>query len=193
MNTDEQPDNRDAQGRSGLVRRAWPVIVGVPVVAGIVLLLGWLVVPMLLLPAMYVMGLGPITVVLACAWSGLTWGAAATTWQRPSSIRMVLGGGAVGAVAFAFTDVLRGFLGDWTPVYGAIAAASLFSSVLEEPTVHRRAFVIAAILGGLVGAFVGTRVPDDDPRAALWIVTVALHGSIAVLTRSRWARLAAQT
>lgn len=111
---------------------------------------------------------------------------AASTWTMPRNLAAILGAAVVGAAAFEVTGLLKELLGAWSPAYGAIGAVSLLSSALEQPSIQPRLMLGAGLAGALVGGLLGTRVPAEEPRAALWITTIAIHGGIALWSRSIW-------
>lgn len=167
------------------------VLIGIP---GLMLLV-WLVVsnllPALMLPAMYVMGLGKWTVLLAGAVAGVTWAVAASTWFRPRNAGAVLGGAAFGALSSWLLAAPDELLGRALPIYGAMAVASLVSAVLEHPLIHRGRMAVLAAIAGPAGALLAAESVDPTPLPALWLTAVAVHGIIALASRRIWQGLLA--
>lgn len=154
------------------------------------LLLVWLVVsellPLLILPAMYLMGLGEWAVLLTGAVAGVTWGAAASTWLGARNAGAVLGGAAIGALSAWLLASPDDLLGSAIPVYAAMAVSSLVSAVLENPRIHLGRMAVFAVAAGLFGAVLAARTVETAPLPALWLTAVAAHGVIAVASRRIW-------
>lgn len=168
------------------LRYALLIFIGIPGLA----LLVWLVVselpPWLLMPAMYVMGLGSGFGALVGAVAGATWGMAASTWLSVRNMLTILAGAAFGGTAawlFAAPDDL---LGPRVALYGALAAVSVLSSVLEHPTGVRPWLIAGAFAGGLIGGMLAGLLNDGLPSTALWLTALVAHGLIAVSSARIW-------
>lgn len=169
--------------RTGL---AW-IFVGLPLFALVVFLLAWELLPMLLMPALFVLGLGTPGAVGTGIVAGACWGLAASTWWTARNVLTLTGAALLAAIVLGYTGEGDELLGARAPLYGAMAAVSVVSIVLPQPRLRRCWMLFGLLTGAVVGGLLAAGLPNDSPRAALWLTAVAVHGVIATASARMWA------